>query len=456
MSRITNDVENISSGISSSIVQIITSILTIVGTFFMMVLLSPILTLVVCIIIPSVLGLSKIISNKTKLFFKQQQVELGILNSHIEESITNINIIKAFTYEEKSINKFNTINDKLLETSLKAQVYSSLLMPMMNVVSNMGFALISFIGAILSVKQIITVGTIVTFLTYMKQFTRPLNEIANLFNTLQSAVAGCERVFEVLDESVEIDNAQSMKSIEGNIVFENVCFAYNRNYILKDIRFEIKKGSSNAIIGSTGSGKTTIINLINRFYDSYKGKIIVDGQDINEYNKKEFRNCIGVVPQDIYIFDGTIIDNIKYSKLDATEEEVINACKLSNAHKFISNLKNGYYTQISENGQILSTGEKQLISIARAILKNPSILILDEATSSIDTNTEKKIQSAIKTMMKNRTSIIIAHRLSTIMDCDNIIVMDKGKIIERGSHSELMKLKGIYYTNICTLKGEIK
>lgn len=463
MSRLTNDVENISSGISSSIVQIIASILTILGTFIMMIYLNHILTIVAIITIPLVLGLSKIIARKTKVFFKNQQIELGALNSHIEESITNINVIKAFTYEEKTIQRFDEINNNLLEVSLKAQVYSSLLMPMMNVISNLGFTIISIVGSLLVVKDVITVGVIVTFLTYAKQFTRPLNEIANLFNTFQSAVAGCERVFEVLDEDIEkdderyLDKLKNIVDVKGNIEFKNVSFAYKENnYILNNISFSIREGTSNAIIGATGSGKTTIINLITRFYNINDGSIYIEGEDINTYYKKSFRDSIGVVPQEIYLFSGTILDNIRYSKLDAKEEDVINACKLANAHNFITKLENGYYTEISESGQNLSTGEKQLLSIARSILKNPSLLILDEATSSIDTSTEKKIQDAIKTIMEGRTSIIIAHRLSTIMDCDNIIVMDKGVIVESGSHNQLMELRGIYYKNICTLRGEYK
>lgn len=463
MSRLTNDVENISSGISSSLVQIITSILTIIGTFIMMIYLSPILTIVAIITIPLVLGLSKVIARKTKRFFKNQQVELGNLNAHIEESITNINVIKAFTYEEKIISRFDEINNKLLAVSLKAQVYSALLMPMMNVISNLGFTVISIVGSLLVVKNIITVGVIVTFLTYAKQFTRPLNEIANLFNTFQSAVAGCERVFEVLDEDIEkdderyLDKLKNIVEVKGNIEFKNVLFAYKENnYILNNISFSIREGTSNAIIGATGSGKTTIINLITRFYNINDGSIYIEGEDINTYYKEGFRDSIGVVPQEIYLFSGTILDNIRYSKLDANEDDVINACKLANAHNFITKLENGYYTEISESGQNLSTGEKQLLSIARAILKNPSLLILDEATSSIDTSTEKKIQDAIKTIMEGRTSIIIAHRLSTIMDCDNIIVMDKGIVVESGSHNQLMELRGIYYKNICTLRGDYK
>jgi ATP-binding cassette, subfamily B, multidrug efflux pump len=458
MSRITNDIDNISSGISSSIIQIITSIITIIGTIFMMLILSPILTTVSIVTMPLVILLSKLIANKSKAYFKNQQIELGILNSHIEENIKNINIVKSFNYESDSIDKFNEINNRLLYTSVKAQVYSSLLMPMMNVITNIAFTFISIIGAYLSIENIITVGIIATFLSYTKQFTRPLNELANLFNTFQISIAGCERVFEILDESIEKDNTKKLLSsdnIKGDITFNNVYFRYNKGkYILKDISFNIKSGSSNAIIGTTGSGKTTIINLINRLYKCEKGTILIDGYDINDYEKTSFTNSFSIVLQDIHLFNGTILENIRYSKLDATDEEVIEACKVANVHSFIMNLKDNYNTYISESGDDLSIGQKQLISIARAILKNPSILILDEATSSIDTHTERKIQNAIKLIMKDRTSIIIAHRLSTIRYCDNIIVIDNGIISESGTHEELIKNKGLYYNSIRALKGE--
>lgn len=459
MSRVTNDIDNISSGISSSITQIITSSITIIGTVIMMFLLSPSLTILSIITMPLVIILSKFIARRSKVFFKNQQIELGLLNSHIEENIKNMNVIKSFNYEQESIETFNEINDRLLKESLKAQIYSSLLMPMMNVITNIAFALISIAGAYLSIKNIITVGVIATFLSYTKQFTRPLNELANLFNTFQISIAGCERVFEILDEQVKEkykkEDTKKVNMLKGDIEFKNVWFKYNEgDYILKDLSFKIKKGTSNAIIGTTGSGKTTIINLINRLYEHDKGNILVDGYNINNYEKESFNNAFSIVLQDIYLFNGTILENIKYSKLDATKDEVIDACKISNSHSFIMKLKNNYDTYIEEGGDSLSIGQKQLISISRAILKNPSILILDEATSSIDTNTERKVQEAIKHAMENRTSIIIAHRLSTIRDCDNIMVIDKGKVAESGTHEYLMNKRGIYYDSICSLKGE--
>ncbi|WP_373600903.1 ABC transporter ATP-binding protein [Paraclostridium bifermentans] len=456
MSRMTNDIDSISSGVSSSMIQIISAIITIVGTITMMSILSLELTIVSIITMPLVILLSKYIANRSKGYFKKQQINLGILNTHIEESINNINIIKSFNYEDECIEKFYKINDKLLDSSLKAQIYSSLLMPMMNVISNIAFILISILGSYLAIENIITVGTITTFLSYTKQFTRPLNELANLFNTFQLSIAGCERVFEVIDENIkENTSIKSIKPIDinGNIEFENVYFKYDENdkYVLNGINFKIKEGTSNAIVGTTGSGKTTIINLINSLYDTYSGKILIDGEDIKKYDKKNLNEYISVVSQDIYLFNGSIMDNIRYSKLDASDKEVIECCKLVNIHGSIIKLKNKYDTYIYECGNSLSEGQKQLISIARAILKNPSILILDEATSSIDTHTEKRVQEAIKVVMKGRTSIIIAHRLSTIRYCDNIMVIDKGKVVEYGTHEDLIKNKGIYYKSIKSL-----
>lgn len=458
MSRITNDIDNISSGISSSIVQILTSTITIIGTIVMMIILSPVLAIISIITMPLVMLISKFIARKSKFYFKNQQVELGLLNTHIEENIKNINVVKSFNYENESIYKFDEINNRLLDTSLKAQVYSSLLMPMMNVITNIAFTLISIFGAYLSIENIITVGTIATFLSYNKQFTRPLNELANLFNTFQISIAGCERVFEVLDENILTSNngeVLNLSDVKGNIEFKNVWFKYNTdNYILKDISFNIKSKTSNAIIGTTGSGKTTIINLINRLYNYEQGAIIIDNQDIKKFDKDSYSEVFSIVLQDIYLFNGTILENIRYSKLDATMEEVIEACKIANAHGFIMNLKDKYNTYIQEGADNLSIGQKQLLSIARAVLKNAPILILDEATSSIDTNTERKIQDAINNILKDRTSIIIAHRLSTIKNCDNIMVIDKGRLIESGTHEELMNKKGIYYDNINTLNAE--
>lgn len=467
MSRVTNDVDNISTGISTSLVQLITGILNILLTFIMMFILSPILTFCSIILIPVVMFLSNFIAKRTRVFFKQQQVELGKLNSHIEEMISNINVVKAFNYEKKSVSDFKEINNRLLSISLKSQIYTSLLMPIMNVISNIGFAIICIIGGVLASKDVITIGVIASFLSYVRQFTRPLNELANLFNTLLSAVAGCERVFEIMDEQEEAQINSRTKSdiynnknndlknsfIKGDIEFKDVSFSYDsKKNILSDINLKIKVGTSNAIIGETGSGKTTIINLITNFYQIEKGKIFLDGKDIYSIDRNCLRNYFGVVPQESYIFNDTVMENIRYGNLMATDEQVISASKIANSHKFIIKMCEGYETVLSDRGEDLSEGQKQLISIARAVLKNAPILILDEATSNIDIATEAKIQDAINIMTYGKTSIIIAHRLSTISNCDNIIVLENGRIVESGNHKELIKLKGHYYRNILLTK----
>ncbi|MCC0644439.1 MULTISPECIES: ABC transporter ATP-binding protein [unclassified Clostridioides] len=463
MSRVTNDVDNISTGISTSLVQLITGILNILLTFIMMFILSPILTFCSIVLIPVVMLLSNFIAKRTRVFFKQQQVELGKLNSHIEEMISNINVVKAFNYEKKSVSDFKEVNDRLLSISLKSQIYTSLLMPIMNVISNIGFAIICIIGGVLASKDVITIGVIASFLSYVRQFTRPLNELANLFNTLLSAVAGCERVFEIMDEQEEAQINSSTKSdiynnknsnlkksfINGDIEFKDVSFSYDsKKNILSDINLKIKAGTSNAIIGETGSGKTTIINLITNFYQVEKGKIFLDGNDIYSVDRNCLRNYFGVVPQESYIFNDTVMENIRYGNLTATDEQVISASKIANLHKFIIKMREGYETVLSDRGEDLSEGQKQLISIARAVLKNAPILILDEATSNIDIATEAKIQDAINNITYGKTSIIIAHRLSTISNCDNIIVLENGRIVESGNHKELIKLKGHYHRNI--------
>lgn len=467
MSRVTNDVDNISTGISTSLVQLITGILNILLTFIMMFILSPILTFCSIILIPVVMFLSNFIAKRTRVFFKQQQVELGKLNSHIEEMISNINVVKAFNYEKKSVSDFKEINNRLLSISLKSQIYTSLLMPIMNVISNIGFAIICIIGGVLASKDAITIGVIASFLSYVRQFTRPLNELANLFNTLLSAVAGCERVFEIMDEQEEAQINSRTKSdiynnknndlknsfINGDIEFKDVSFSYDsKKNILSDINLKIKAGTSNAIIGETGSGKTTIINLITNFYQIEKGKIFLDGKDIYSIDRNCLRNYFGVVPQESYIFNDTVMENIRYGNLMATDEQIISASKIANSHKFIIKMCEGYETVLSDRGEDLSEGQKQLISIARAVLKNAPILILDEATSNIDIATEAKIQDAINIMTYGKTSIIIAHRLSTISNCDNIIVLENGRIVESGNHKELIKLKGHYYRNILLTK----
>lgn len=458
MSRVSNDIENISSGISDTLISLLSGLLTIIATLIIMVILSPILTLCTIITIPLVIILTKLISKKTKILFKNQQVELGKLNGHIEEMISGIDVVKMFNHEEKSINTFEDINENLLNVSIKAQVYSALLMPMMNVINNLAFALISIVGAILATKNIITVGVIATFLSYSRSFTRPLNDLANLFNTFQSALAGCERVFEILDSKEEVKDIKNCKvfdKINDELVFDNVSFGYKENeYILKNINLNIKANTSNAIIGETGCGKTTIVNLITRFYEIDNGTISIDGINIKDYFKESYRDAFSVVLQDSYLFNETIKENIRYGNLNASDDEIIDACKKVGAHNFITKLKDGYNTIISESGGELSQGQKQLLTIARSILKNPNILILDEATSSVDTKTELKIQETMLDIMKGRTSFIIAHRLSTIRNCDNIIVIQNGKISEMGNHDELMKLKGYYYKNVNILNNK--
>ncbi|MBY1795277.1 ABC transporter ATP-binding protein/permease, partial [Clostridioides difficile] len=469
MSRVTNDVDNISTGISNSLVQLITGILNILMTFIMMFVLSPILTFCSVILIPIVMFVSNFIAKRTRVFFKQQQVELGKLNAHIEEMISNINVVKSFNYERKSVNDFKEVNDRLLNISLKSQIYTSLLMPIMNVISNIGFATICIIGGVLASKDIITIGVIASFLSYVRQFTRPLNELANLFNTLLSAIAGCERVFEIIDEQEEQEVHNMFKSeindnkdgnlnshfVKGEIELKDVSFSYDsKKKILDNINLKIKAGTSNAIIGETGSGKTTIINLITNFYHIDEGSIFLDGKDIYSINRNYLRTCFGVVPQEGYIFNDTVMENIRYGNLEATDEEVIYASKIANAHKFIVKMREGYSTVLSDRGEDLSEGQKQLISIARAVLKNAPILILDEATSNIDIATEAKIQEAINNLTYGKTSIIIAHRLSTISNCDNIIVLENGRIVESGNHKELIKLKGHYYRNILLTQGK--
>lgn len=449
MSRLSNDIDNVSSTISQSTVQLMSGVITILGSLIMMLVLSPLLTLASMITVPLVFLLTKSIAKNTSILFKNQQKELGRLNGHIEEAISGIHVVKAFNHEAKEIKVFEEINNNLYKVSLKAQIWSGYLMPLMNVINNVGFAVVAGVGGVLAVKNIITVGVIASFLSYSRQFSRPLNDLASVFNTLQSAVAGAERVFDMLDEKNEagdIPGAKELDKPKGKVLFEKVSFGYRKDMkILKNISFEAEAGTSIALVGPTGAGKTTIVNLLTRFYDVTEGKIFIDGTDIREYTRDSFRKCFGIVLQDTYLFTGTIRENIKYGKLDASDEEIKMAAIIANADIFIRSLPNGYDAMLSESGSNLSQGQRQLLAIARAILSNPSILILDEATSSVDTRTEMKIQEAMLKLMKGRTSFIIAHRLSTIRDADVIMVIDKGRIIEKGKHDELMEKKGVYY-----------
>lgn len=448
MSRLSNDIDNVSTTISQSTVQFMSSAVNIVGSLFMMLYLSPIMTLASMITIPMVYFLTGFIAKKTKLLFRQQQKTLGALNGHIEETIAGIHVVKAFNNEEKVINEFKAQNDILRDVGVKAQTWSGFIMPLMNVINNFSFGVIAVFGGSLAVKGVISVGVIASFISYSKQFSRPLNELANTFNTLQSGIAGAERVFEILDEEEERQDADDaiIKDVKGDVEFKNVSFEYEEGEpVLKDVSFKIEAGTNIALVGPTGAGKTTIVNLLTGFYEIAHGEILIDGVNIVDYQKDSLRQIFGMVLQDTYLFSGTIKENIKYGNLNATDKEIENAATLARADDFITKLPKGYETHINEGGTNLSQGQKQLLAISRAILANPSILILDEATSSVDTRTELKIQEAMVKLMKNRTTFIIAHRLSTIKDADIIMVIDHGKIVESGNHDELLKMKGYYY-----------
>lgn len=449
MSRLSNDIDNVSNTISQSTTQLMSGAITILGSLIMMIVLSPLLTLASLITVPLVFLLTRTVARKTGILFKNQQVQLGKLNGHIEETISGIEVVKAFNHQEKAIKEFEAVNSELREVGLKAQIWSGFLMPLMNVINNLGFAAVAVTGGILAVKNVITVGVIASFLTYSRQFVRPLNDLANIFNILQSGVAGAERVFEMIDEQEEpadVHGAVQLDNPRGHVVFENVQFGYRADVpILKNISFEALPGTSIALVGATGAGKTTIVNLLTRFYDVTEGRILIDGRDIRAYSRDSLRRSFGFVLQDTYLFSGTIKENIKYGQPDAGDDEVEAAAKMANADGFIQVLSRGYDTILTENGGNLSQGQRQLLAIARVILAKPRLLILDEATSSIDTRTELHIQDALLSLMKGRTSFIIAHRLNTIRGADRIMVIDHGEIVEKGSHEELMKQHGRYY-----------
>lgn len=448
MSRVTNDVENINTTLTQSISQLMSSFIMVIGSMCVMFYLSWKLAILSLFVVPIGMFITGKIINYTRKYFSIQQKELGELNGYIEEIISGEKVIKVFGREEESIKHFEENNRRLNSASIKAQIYSGIIPPFMNVINNISFAVVAAAGGWLVITGSITIGIIAGFLNYSKQFARPISEIANQINMIQSAIAGAERVFEVMDEISEFeeDGKCVLKSIEGNVILDNVEFGYKSDKkILNAVSINAKRGETIAIVGPTGAGKTTIVNLLTRFYDVNRGNIFIDGKNIKDIEKRSLRSQLGIVLQDTYIFAATVKENIRYGKLSATDKEVEEAAKMANAEHFILQLSNGYDTMLSEDGSNLSQGQKQLITIARAILSDPSVLILDEATSSVDTRTELHIQEGMLSLRKGRTSFVIAHRLSTIRDADQILVLNNGEIIERGSHSELLDKKGFFY-----------
>lgn len=448
LSRITNDVDMLGQGLNQSITQLITSVCTLVGVAIMMLTISPIMTLITFLILPVSIVLVAVIIKKSQKHFIAQQANLGKIDGQIEESFSGHNIVKAFNREEKEIESFTKTNEKLYESAWKSQFLSGLMQPLMNFVSNLGYIAVAVAGAMLASGGAITIGDITAFIQYVKRFTQPITQIAQVSNMLQSMAAAAERIFEFLNEEEEIEspeNPVSAKIIDGQVSFEHVQFGYDpEQIVIKDFNCDVKKGQTVAIVGPTGAGKTTMIKLLMRFYDVNSGSIRLNGHMLNEFERNDLRNGFGMVLQDTWLFKGTIMENIRYGRLEATDEEVIAAAKQARADKFIRSLPDGYNMIINEEANNISQGQKQLITIARAILADNPIMILDEATSSVDTRTEQLIQTAMDNLMKGRTSFVIAHRLSTIRNADIILVMKDGNIIEQGRHESLLEQNGFY------------
>lgn len=448
MSRVTNDIDNLNTALAQSVTQIVSSILTVIGVSIAMFALSWQLAIVTLIIIPLIVFTTKQIVKRSSKNYAARQRDLGKLNGTIEEMITGAEVVTLFGKEQQAIETFRLQNNNLRNSAQRAEITSGLLGPINNFMNNLGLAVVIGTGAFLAVKGLVTVGIIAAFVTYTRQFFRPLNQLSNLLNTFQSAIAGAERVFEILDEPSEVaDKPQAIDchSLKGDVAFQQVSFSYLPNQpILKNITFQAKAGETIALVGPTGSGKTTIINLLTRFYDVDAGEILIDGHNIEEYKMATIRKRVGVVLQDTYLFTGTIRENIRFGKLDATDAEVEEAAKIANAHNFIKYLPAQYDTVVQAGGANLSQGQRQLLAIARAILENADILILDEATSSVDTQTEVDIQKGLQRLMQGRTSFVIAHRLKTIENANQIFVIQQGEIVEQGNHQQLMQQQGIY------------
>ncbi|MTI47078.1 ABC transporter ATP-binding protein [Sporosalibacterium faouarense] len=458
LSRVTNDIDTLSQTLNQSLTQFVTSITTVIGITIMMFSISWQMTMVALCIVPISMVFIVIIVKHSQKYFKEQQKYLGNVNGHIEEMYGGHTVMKAFNGEEKSINEFDSHNENLYHSAWKSQFLSGMMMPIMRFVGNLGYVIVSVMGGWFAVRGIITVGEIQAFIQYVRSFTQPITQIANISNILQQTAAAAERVFEFLEEEEEVPETSSPvknKNIKGSVDFREVSFGYDEDtMVINDFNTSVKPGQKIAIVGPTGAGKTTVVKLLMRFYDVNKGSINVDNHDIREFKRGDLRDLFGMVLQDTWLYNGSIMENIRYGRLDATDEEVIQAAKAAHVDSFVHNLPGGYDMILNEDASNVSQGQKQLITIARAILADPKVLILDEATSSVDTRTEIQIQKAMDNLMKNRTSFIIAHRLSTIRDADKILVMNNGDIIEQGNHKELLE-KGAFYANLYYSQFEV-
>ncbi len=448
LSRVTNDVDTVSQTLTQSLTQIVASVVTVLGVLVMMLVISPVMTIVSLLIIPLSMGFIMLIVKHSQKHFKKQQEYLGHVNGQVEENYSGHNIIQVFNGEKEAIERFNKDNEKLYEAAWKSQFLSGMMMPVMAFIGNLGYVAVCILGGYLAVVQMITVGNIQAFIHYMRQFTQPMSQLANISNTLQSTAAAAERVFEFLEEQEEIDHTSEIlpiDNVKGKVTFKNVNFGYDLNQaVINNLSLEVQPGQTVAIVGPTGAGKTTIVKLLMRFYEIQSGRIYVDGYNIQDFTRRDLRKLYGMVLQDTWLYHASIMENIRYGRLSATDEEVIAAAKAAHVDSFVHALPEGYQMVLSEESDNLSEGQKQLITIARAILADPKILILDEATSSVDTRTEVFVQKAMKNLMQGRTSFVIAHRLSTIKDADLILVMKDGDIVEQGKHQELLRQGGLY------------